>query len=349
MADWTAPFRSAYRIMRVSRASGAELELVRGVVVGGSIDRNLDAAVKESGSVTLAGSLDVGSDLVRVYLDATPLSVGSPTSVALGTFLPSVSSRAVGGATASQTVDLAGRLRELSDEQFDETYSLPAGSDPVAAAVDVCEGVGLQVDADPHDTYTTSQLWTFDDSQGGTKLDCVNQLLDMAGFASARTDAMGVVVMRRWRSISDRATSWEYVEGKNARFLRDVTDEYDVSGVANVVKAVFSDQDSVTVGIAENLTGRFGVAEMGRRIYKRYDYNQGATQEQADAKAAQLLEGQSAMRRVTFEAVYAPVDIDDSVRFSYRSQGIDGTFGVRKMTLDLGAGCLTTLEVRSFG
>lgn len=348
MADWTVPFRSAYRVMRVSRSTGLETGVVPGVETGGSLERSIDDSVKETGSLSVRGSLDVGADLLRVYLDATFPS-GEVERVALGTYLPSVTSRIVGGATSSQTVSLSGRLRELADEQFDGTYSLPSGGDPVAAAEEVVRGVGLDVVADPHDGYRTSQLWTFDDSQGGTKLDCVNQLLDMAGFSSASTDAMGVVRLSRYRAIADRSPSWELVEGRSARFLREVTDEYDTSDVANVVKAVFSDQETATVGIAENLTGRFGVEEMGRRIYKRYDYNQAATQEEADAKAEQLLEEQSAMRRLTVGSVYCPVDIGDSVMVSYPSQGIRGVYGVRKMSLDLGPGCLTTLEVRSFG
>ena len=349
MSDWLRPFRAAYRVMRVSRSTGNETGVVRGVVTGGSLERNLDASVKDSGSLSLRGTLDVGSDLVRVYLDATVLSTGAQESVALGTFLPSATSRTVGGAVASQAVELSGRLKELADEQFDSTYSLPAGADPVAEAASLCEGVGLSVEADAHDSYRTSQPWTFDDSQGGTKLDCVNQLLDMAGFSSADTDPMGVVTLSRWRSTSDRAPSWAFEEGVNARFLREVTDEYDTSDVANVVKAVFSGEESVTVGLAENVSGRFGIQEMGRRIYKRYDYNQAATQEQANSKAAQLLEEQSAMRRLTFRSVYGDYDVGDAVTMTYPSQGISGVYGMRKMTIDLGAGCMSTLEVRSFG
>ena len=348
MADWTVPFRSSYRVMRVSRSTGLETEVVPGVETGGSLERSLDDSIKDSGSLSLRGTLDVDADLLRVYLDATFPS-GEVERVALGTYLPSVTSRSVGGAAPSQTVSLSGRLRELADDQFDGSYSLPAGSDPVAAAEDVVRGVGLDVRSDPHGSYRTSQLWTFDDSQGGTKLDCVNQLLDLAGFSSADTDAMGVVTLSRYRSISDRSPSWSFVEGRSARFLREVTDEYDASGVANVVKVVYSDQSSVTVGVAENVSGRFGIEEMGRRVCKRYDYSQAETQSEADAKAAQLLEEQSAMRRLTIGSVYCPADVGDSVRVSYPSQGIEGVYGVRKMSLDLGPGCLTTLEVRSFG
>lgn len=349
MADWLSPFRSSYRAMRVSRETGLEVERVGGVVTGGSVERNLDAAIKHTGSISLIGNLDVGSDLVRLYLDATSLETGEAWSEPLGTFVPSVTSRGLGGAVASQTVNLSGRLQELADEQFDGTYSLPAGTDPVAAAEEIVSGVGLEVVSDAHGSYLTSQTWTFDDSSDPSKLACVNQLLDMAGFSSADTDVAGRVAFSRWRSTSERSPSWSFVEGRNARFLRDVTDELDATDVANVVKVVFSSEDSVTVGLAENEEGRFGIAEVGRRKYKRYDYNQGATQEEADAKAAQLLEEQSALRRVTLKSVYGPYDIGDAVTVSYPSQGVSGTFGVRKLSRDLGAGCLTTVEVRSFG
>ena len=347
MADWTEHFVSSYYVMRVSRETGYETGVVDGVEAGGSLERNLDAALKDTGSLPMAGDLDVGADLVRVYLRAT-FDDGTVVDEALGTYLPSVSSRTLGGAATSQTVNLSGRLQELADDQFDGTYSLPAGSDPVGAAIEIATGAGLSVRADAHDSYVTSDVWVFDDSSDPSKLACVNQLLDLAGFSSADTDALGVVQMRRYRAPADRAPSWSLVEGPRSRFLREVTEERDATDVANVVKVVFSSDESVTVGIAEDHDGPYGIEALGRRVVKRYDYTQAATQEEADEKAARLLGEQRVVRKLKVSSIHCPLDVGDTTTMSYPSQGISGTFSVRKITTSLGAGCMETLEVRDF-
>ncbi len=347
MVDWTRSFVSSYYLMRVSRETGYELGVVDGVELGGSLERNQDTSVKDTGTLSVVEDLDVGPDLLRVYLRAR-FEDGTIVNEALGTYLPSVTSRKVGGVASPRSVSLSGRLQELADDQFEGTYSLPAGSDPVAAAIEIVSGVGLPVRADSHDSYVTSDVWTFDDGSDPSKLACVNQLLDLAGFSSAETDALGVVTLRRYRSPSERAPSWSLVEGRGSRFLREVTDEVDASSVANVVKAVFSDGESVTVGIAEDHDGAYGISALGRRVTKRYDYSQAATQSEADAKARQLLEEQRAVRKLLLSTIHCPLDVGDTTTLSYPSQGISGTFAVRKITTELGAGCLETMEVRDF-
>lgn len=200
MADWLAEFDASYRFMRVDRATGAEVSELEGFEGGGSISRNLDTDVYESASATCEGGLDVGADLVRVYLDAD--FGGEVERVALGTFVPSVPKRDVSSEVDRASVSMQGRLSELAEDAFDAPFSLPAGSDPVAEAAAICRACGLAVSADVS-AYRLSTAWTFglsetSDGEGGSKLRAVNALLGIAGFASAVTDPMGTVLMRRY-------------------------------------------------------------------------------------------------------------------------------------------------------
>lgn len=45
--DWSEPFHSEYRYMRVSRSTGAETARLTGFLDGGGIERNADTQVKE--------------------------------------------------------------------------------------------------------------------------------------------------------------------------------------------------------------------------------------------------------------------------------------------------------------
>ena len=136
------------------------------------------------------------------------------------------------------------------------------------------------------------------------------------------------------------------------RFLRPMTDERDASDVANVVVVVYSDQESTVVGTAVDSDPRspYSTVSMGRRIVARYEYSDVATQQEADAKAAELLRtNQSVIRRVTFTHVYAPLTIGDVVSMDYATGGVRETLSIRTQSVDLGAGCTVKCEGRSYG
>lgn len=351
--DWSEPFHSEYRYMRVSRSSGAETARLAGFLDGGSIERNAGTQVKEKGSVVHSGPLDLGSDLVRVYLDATGMYTGWSVSVPLGTFLPSTISRDVDGAVSTCKVELTGRLGELAQDQFERPVSVPSGADPVAKAAEIARSAGLDVIADAS-TYRLSTAWTFglDNEDGESKLDAVNDLLEIAGFSSATTDPMGRVLMRRYVPPGEREPVHFFREGRDARFLRPMTDERDASDVANVVVVVYSDQESTVVGTAVDSDPRspYSTVSMGRRIVARYEYSDVATQQEADAKAAELLRtNRSVIRRVTFTHVYAPLTIGDVVSMDYATGGVRETLSIRTQSVDLAAGCPVKCEGRSYG
>lgn len=360
MADWSLPFTAAYRYMRVSRATGLETERLTGILDDGTIERNDDTTCKESATVTAVDWRGIGPDLVRVYLDAK-FEDGSAETVALGTFLPSTSSRTVGGAARTSTVQLTGRLTELADDMFGQAFQLPAGTGAVAYAAQICRDAGFEVLADGSDyKLSVPTAYGLGSSEGSGdaaegKLDVVNDLLDRAGFSSARTDEMGRVVMRRYVEPQDRAPSASFIEGASARFLREVDDGRDTSGVANVVYAVYSSQgdggeSTGTVGVAsDEAGGEFSIESMGRTVVRKESYSEEATQAEADAKAAELLRTSQAVKRtVTVSHVYAPLTIGDSFDLSYPSQGVAGRYAVRMQRITLGPGCLTETEGRAY-
>lgn len=362
MADWTLPFRASYRWMRVSRATGIETERVYGIQEGGRIERNQDTECKESGSVDAVAWQGIGADLVRAWLDAT-FEDGTVESVALGTFLPTVSDRSVGGAVTTSTVNLTGRLKELSDDMFGQAFSLPAGTNAVNYAAQICKAAGFEVIQDDSDYtlpervyYGISASSDAGNDRAETKLAVVNDLLDRAGFSSASTDPMGRIVLRKYVEPSERTPSGSFVEGANARFLREMTETRDTSNVANRVYAVFAapstDEDAAgVIGVAEDDSGgEWSIQAMGRVVARKESYSEESTQQEADAKAAELLRtSQAVATTLNIDHVYAPVTVGDSMDVDYASQGIRGRYGIRRQTIDLGAGCLTESEVRAYG
>ena len=354
MADWSQPFTASYRLVRVSRSTLMEVEtLPNAVLQGSTITRNVDTTDYESASIKVVGSIPSGSDFARVYLDAT-FEDGTTEHVALATLSPVVPSRTVTGQLSEWAVKLRGRLAEVAEDEFERPVTIPAGSNAVAEAAAILQGCGFEVVADESD-WALSSDWVV--GLGGTedsptdKLAVVNKLLSLAGFASAITDGMGRAVLRRYRDPSDRNPSHTFAEGPLARFLSEAEDERDTSDVANVVVAVYSTQDAETIGVSYDDDPRspYSTATLGRRKVKRYSYQDGATQAQADAKAAELLRTQqSVIHRVTLSHVYAPVTCTDVVGVEWPTAGISDTFAIRTQSIQLGAGCLTKSELRRF-
>ena len=108
MADWKKRFSSSYRFMRVSRATGAEVERLRNIRTGGTLEFNQDSDY-ETGTIDYTGELSLGADLLRVYLDAE-FQDGTSESVALGTFIVSAPRRDKVGGVATGSARLSGCL-----------------------------------------------------------------------------------------------------------------------------------------------------------------------------------------------------------------------------------------------
>lgn len=100
MADWGKPFLTSFRFMRVDRASGNEVERITNIKNGGCIERNQDKDYT-TGQVDYSGALDIGADLLRVYLDAD--FGGASVSEALGTFVVSAPKRTRRGVNSTGT------------------------------------------------------------------------------------------------------------------------------------------------------------------------------------------------------------------------------------------------------
>lgn len=354
MADWLAPFTATYRFMRVSRATGYETAQLDGIK-GGTLQLNQDTATFESATLGTARYFDLGSDLVRCYLDAE-WEDGTAESVCLGTWLATIPGRSVDGMQETCTAYCDGRLQELQDDSFSAPVTVDAGENIVSTAAAIARQAGLTVVYTPSDA-TLGTAWTFGlqsqgEEDGGSKLDAVNSLLSLAGYGSASTDTMGRVVMAPYVDPDRRTPVWTFEEGINATFLSKADEERDSRDVCNVVLAIYESDEQTTIGEAvdDDPMSPYSTVRLGRRKVAKYTYNDSATQAKADAKAAELLKTQqSTIRRVKLSHVRCPARVGDVVQVKWPSAGISGTYVVRTQTVDIGsAGCLTQSELRAF-
>lgn len=277
MADsWTKPFDASYDFVRVSRETGLELDFVRDIENGGSIERNANTALYETASLDFVDKFDVGNDFLRVYLNAS-FSDGSKRRECLGTFMPQVDSVDIDGAYREGQINAYGLLKRLKDDDFDGPYVIVAGSNLVDEAVKIAESVGLTVYADPSSLLLGSTLvfGVGRDNDAKNKLDAVDLLLKAAGFRSPATDRMGNVLYRRYVEPADMPISAEFTEGRDARFMPDMTESTNRAEVCNVVHVDFSTQDASVRGTAvdDSPDSDLSTVSVGRRIVKSYSYD----------------------------------------------------------------------------
>lgn len=364
-SGWGERFaETRYRFMRVSRATGHETEVIR-CLKGGSVTRNDDTRIKESAEASLVESYDFGPDLVRVHMSVRTVS-GASMETVLGTFLPVVPSVDISGARHTHSLRMYGRLQELLDDRFPRPYTVEPGSDAVAVAAGICRDSGLEVVAEPSDYRTTNVRYygigaaQSNSETDDTKLGAVNDLLGLAGFRSAHTDAYGRVILDRYRDPADIQTSWDFVEGPLARFETDMTEEYDYTSAANHVVVRYGGDNDAEAIVAEawdtDPGSPLSTVSRGRTITKAYSYTDlpegktdAARRDYATRRAATLLRtAQSVVRRVTLTSAYTPTGINDTVNIDYPTGGVSGKFQIRTQRLSLLGGCPTEVECRQF-
>lgn len=371
MADfWLSHFEASYRFVSVDRTSGAELEVLDNVR-GKSISRNQDTDTFETASIEYIGNLDIGNNLIRIYLDATDSMTGERVSEALGTYNVEIPKAEFSGSHSDSTANLYGRLKELYQDDFDSAYTIEAGANAVDAAAAIAEDAGLTVVADSSD-YALTTPWTFGIASSGedsvdSKLAAINQLLDAAGFSSAQTDPYGRILFKKYVEPSKRASSFTFEEGENARFMRSSTIETNEFDIANVVHVDYSTQDLSVRGTAENndAASRYSTANRPRKVarYQYSDLPEGLTsdedatsdetlqklQEYANAKALELLNTNSSVKHVvTFKSIYRPLSVGDAITLKVPSWNISEKFAIRTISLDLSHGCVMSIEARYF-
>lgn len=370
---WYEPFTSTgYRFMRVSRATGAETGRVA-AVRGGSIERNDSTRIKESAEVDMVGEYRFGPDLLRVYAEFGWMD-GTKADVCLGTFLPVSPSRSIRRGHSKASLKLYGRLQELLDDKFAQPVSVEPGSNAVAVARGVCEAAGLEVVAD-ESSYTTTLARAYgvgatserakagDSTIGDTKLDMVNDLLDLAGFRAAFTDPYGRVVLQKYVDADEKPVSWEFEEGPKAKFEVSMEEMRDYTDTPNHAVVVYSSTGAdpgkeTVVGEAYDTDPESDLSTVsrGRVITSSYSYTElppGDTAQErqayANARAATLLRtAQAVVKRLTFTHTYCPLKVNDVARVDYGTAGVSGRYQVRKQSIRLEAGCPVECEARAF-
>jgi hypothetical protein len=319
------------------------------VLDGGSVEDNDLTAIKSSGQVSYHGTLDIGTDYLRIYSDSLSADRSETVTVAHGTYLVSVTQRTLRDTTSEGTAELYSLLLLLDEDVTPEPYSVPAGTVAVTRAAEIVRARGLKVQADSSTAALTAPM-TFD---AGIKwLDVVNDLLSFASVSSAGIDAYGTVLFRRYvdpSALTPVITFRDSVDG--AHFAEGVVWEFDTSAVPNKVVAIKSSQDSVMTAVAINddPRSRDSTVSRGRTFAATETVNDIEDQAALDALAQRLLvQKTSAVESLEVEHPYQPFDIGVAGRLIYKLRDTDFVGVSVRRTLTLSKGLICKTRFRRF-
>lgn len=341
--EWTKPGRiDAFRFVRVSWPGFAELGEVRATDCEYAVNRLSDLHM--SGSATLPGGVDMGDDLLRAYSVST--LGGETAEICHFTMMCSSDETAWKSTGGTTDVTLYSTLKVLQDELTDETLTVPKGTDAVAYARTMCEDRGLTVQADEGGAALAGAL-VFD--PGTTRLSVLNRLLSSAGFASARVDAYGRVVMTAYSETSGKTPAIELTEaGGGLLCSPEVNRTRDTSEVCNVVTLTGTDADGNPLRAQarnDSETSRWSTVGRGRVISRYEEIQDATTQAALESKAANYLkEETTVVETVELTHFWQAFEVGDAIRLALPSYGLEGTYSTtsRKVTLGPGMKCVTS-------
>ena len=296
----------------------------------------------------MLGTVDLGDDMLRAY-SVSSLG-GEEARTCHFTMTASADQTAYTSAVGKSQVTLYGMLKVLSDELTDETLTVAAGTDPVAWAKAACEERHLRVSAEAYGEGLPGDV-VFD--AGTSYLSVVNRLLSAAGYASAKTDAYGRVVMGPYRDPSGRPLAFSLGEaGGGLLCSPDVTRTRASSSVHNVVTLTGTDAEGAPLRAqARNDSAASRWSTVSRmRVVSRYEQVADVTTQAAlQAKAeAYLREEAMLVETVELEHFWRPFEMGDAIGLELPSYGISGSFSAKSRTVELSPGMRCATTVRRF-
>ncbi|MDO4290271.1 MAG: hypothetical protein Q4C41_03460 [Eggerthellaceae bacterium] len=338
------------RVSFPAQVEGEELQQI----CGGSLESSAFSDIRESGTLDFIGhSKPDDHDLVRIYYTFLDDDDQRATH-ALATMRMSNSEPVYNGDMVSGSIKLSGLLQVLANKKYGRPFTVRRNTKAVAFAKQLCEGLGLRVNATAS-SYTTAADHTFKSED--SYLTICNWLMEVAGYAGLDTDAYGVVQMHPYIEPTDRACAWTFRDGENCVFFPDVQVSNNWADTPNVVRL---SHETDTVGLwaaAYNIdaTSRASIVQRCEEctLYESVSELDGsnATQKLSALKSKanrKLIDNSGTIEYTTLEHAWVPVSRNTSVALEYADAGLAKNGSISNQSISLMPSCPTKSKVRRF-
>ena len=192
-----------------------------GTFAGGNVSRKAYANLHGEGEFAVTQPLDWGTAIIRPY---QTLRSGSVTArFNLGAYFTNTPD--LGAETSPQVIEVRGYdILSILDDSIGESYSVPAGTSPLAWVEQILIDRGVQAyfidQAKAANTLSSALTWAIDDDP--TWLVVVNTLLGSVGYMGIWSDWNGRLMAIPYIRPEDRGVEWVYrATGNDSLILPD--------------------------------------------------------------------------------------------------------------------------------
>lgn len=334
-----------FRVEHLTRTD-ASLGYLDGIR-GGRLEWNANAILPGGGSVSLVDQegqeINLSQDRVRLWWE-----VDGNDPWPLGVYVLAAPSVMYSPEGTTRDITLIDKMTVIHSDLLTQTLQIPAGANIIQQVVLQIQASGEQRIASTPSAATLSNSMSWE--PGTSRLRVINDLLNTAGYWALWTDGAGQFRVEPYLAPAARPVSWSFEEGQAA--IHSPFWEYEVSlwEATNTVVLVSQENDLGVIwtasAIDDNPDSPTSTVSMGRALNPIVEENvEAASQADLQAQATRrLIDNSNVIGKIRVSHAVVPIWYNQAVRF--KSQGMDTTATVTKMTLNLIPGSLVSAEWR---
>ena len=156
----------------------------------------------------------------------------------LGIFLISSPDRTVTSTGVERYLTCYSKLKILDNDRVLNRYYVAAGTNVVNEVIRLLGSNPYNISASTKIT-STDREWEI----GTSKLDIINDLLDVINYNTLLVDAEGIFVSYPYKLPEERTHTIEYIEGKDSIISYDMQEDFDFFDVPNIFVRYTNDVD----------------------------------------------------------------------------------------------------------
>lgn len=328
--DWTASMQQTYEFYKVNGKTWLDEESIYTVK---SCTINRDSSDETLENATFDADDLSGEFYIRVYLIVIQNGQSFPR-IPLGTFLVQTSFNSFSGKKETLKIEAYSPLIELKEKHPPVGYALYQGNDILRTAIkSMKENLRAPVVSDVAATKTIERETGFVSEIEDTWLTFYTTLLSNAEHVIS-LDAMGNIMIKPTPDTASLQPVFTFNDDNSSILYPDITVDYDLYNVPNVVEVVVSDTAGYYVGRVVNDDEQSSISTVNRgrevvyRVTNPEELRTTQTTSQAgrmwiDEYAKILLRSLSTIEHtVTYTHGYCPVRVGDCVRLNYTRAGL---------------------------
>ena len=341
MPDWTKSMIQSFECYTVDPGTWKDVSPVKSFKTA-TIDR--DSSSDTLGSANISIAEDLGECYLRIYL--VTIQNGITERFPLGTFLVQTIPSSFDGKVQTISVDAYTPLLELKENHVPIGYYVAKNENVMDTVYRIVRDHLRAPVVKPSDDTKV-----FGDFVAETEDTWLSFAKDLAANAKHEfaLDELGRVLFAPKQSITSLQPMWTYHDDDISILYPDISREYDLYSVPNVVEVIYSNGADYYYSRVSNddVNSPLSTVNRGREIIHRVsnpDLIGDPTRNQIDEYARQLLEELSSLEQtIMYKHGYCPVRVGDCVRINYKRAGIvDVKAKVISQSINCSVGCVVT-------